>query len=228
MPLKAVIFDLDCTLTCRPSTLAVTARQIAERYADYLHPGCLPVLEAAIKAADHSGYRPRREFFAEVFAAGCWKSAPPLDELLHWWTHDFGSCNVLHPQALPLLAEIRRRGLKLGMITNGSPVTQSAKIKTVGIGHLFDHIVIGGEFGDEKPHPSIFRHSCRSLGVAPAEAVYVGDHAHNDIAGASAAGLHPVWITTGGPWPDELPRPERQIDKLADLPRVLDTLRTED
>lgn len=223
MPLKAVIFDLDCTLTCRPSTLTMAAKKIGETYGEHLHPESLPVLEAAIKRADHSGYRPRREFFAEVFAAECWKSNPTVEELLNWWTHQFGTCNVLHAEALPLLHDVRRRGLKLGMITNGPGVTQQAKIKQVAIASYFDHIVIGGEFGEEKPHPSIFRHSCKALGVAPAEAVYVGDHAHNDITGAEAAGLHAVWITTGGPWPIDLPPPDRQISSLRDLPAVLDS-----
>jgi putative hydrolase of the HAD superfamily len=224
MPLKAVIFDLDCTLTCRRSTMTTAAKQLSDLYADHLHPESLPVLEAAMRAADHFGYRPRREFFAEVFAAGCWRSTPTVESALDWWTHRFGQCNVLHEQVLPLLAEIRRRGLKLGMITNGPAVTQNAKLKQVGIVPLFDHIVIGGDFGKEKPDVSIFRHSCQSLGVALNEAVYVGDHAHNDITGAEAAGLHAIWITTGGPWPLDLPPPDRQIECLADLPAVLDTI----
>ena len=224
MPLKAVIFDLDCTLTCRRSTISMAAKRLSELYADHLHPESLPVLEAAMRASDNFGYRHRKEFFEEVFAAECWHRTPDIDGALTWWTHRFGECNVLHEQTLPLLAEVRRRGLKLGLITNGSPITQQSKLDQVAIVPLFDHVVISGVFGKNKPDPSIFHHSCDTLGVKPAEAVYVGDHAHNDVTGAEAAGLHAVWITTGGPWPMDLPPPDRQINSLAELPAVLDRL----
>lgn len=45
----------------------------------------------------------------------------------------------------------------------------------------------------------------------------VGDHPHNDVAGAAAAGLRPIWLTGIHPWPDGLAQPERSIDSLADL-----------
>lgn len=222
MAISAVIFDLDCTLTCRRSTIAAAARKIASLYPDYLDGDCADVLIDALQTADQFGYRDRTAFFEDVFAAKCWKRRPEMQELLDFWRNGFADCNVLHEQALPVLAELRSRGLKLGLITNGHSVTQNGKIRKLGIAGEFDHVIVSGDFGIDKPDARIFHHACNSLGVTPATAAYVGDHPRNDVMGAEQAGLTAIWIRTGGPWPVDAPGPTRQIEQLADLPALLD------
>ena len=94
----------------------------------------------------------------------------------------------------PCLAALRERGLLLGLITNNESVHQRAKIKAVGLDELVDVIVISGEIGVAKPEAAIFAHACALLGVAPDEALHVGDNLHHDAHGAHAAGVRAVWL----------------------------------
>jgi putative hydrolase of the HAD superfamily len=81
-------------------------------------------------------------------------------------------------------------------------------------------ILVSEAIGIEKPNPLIFRRAAEDLGIGPSEAVYVGDHPIKDVLGAAAAGLRPIWLRRGIPWPDEHP-PPLQLDALRTLPSLL-------
>lgn len=74
-----------------------------------------------------------------------------------------------------------------------------------------------------KPAPEYFASALASLGVAPDHALMVGDDIENDILGARAAGIRGVLVRTGKFRESDLAKgePERVIDALADLPRLL-------
>lgn len=55
----------------------------------------------------------------------------------------------------------------------------------------FDQVIISAEVGLVKPDERIYRLAVERLGVAPDEAVFVDDFAHN-VEGARAAGLHAI------------------------------------
>ena len=56
------------------------------------------------------------------------------------------------------------------------------------------------EFGVSKPHPSIFEHTLEALGgLAPAEALHVGDLEELDVEGAKRAGVHSALYAPNGP-----------------------------
>lgn len=108
-----------------------------------------------------------------------------------------------YPEVDPLLAALRERGYLLGIVTNGVPDLQREKLAGSGLEREVDAVVISGEVDCGKPDPGIFRHICRSLGVAPHEAVMVGDNPGRDVAGGRAAGLLTVWVQRGGRERDE-------------------------
>jgi putative hydrolase of the HAD superfamily len=62
----------------------------------------------------------------------------------------------IEPGTTELLKNLRRQGIKLGMITNGASVTQRAKINRYNLEPLFDHILIEGEFECGKPDERVF------------------------------------------------------------------------
>ena len=72
-----------------------------------------------------------------------------------------------------------------------------------------------------KPHPEAFRALLDAVGVEPAQAVFVGDRLHDDVAGATALGMRTVWVRN-----DAVPRadvePDAVIDELAELVAVVD------
>ena len=94
-----------------------------------------------------------------------------------------------------VLRELRARGHRLGILTNGLPGTQRGKVKALGIEALVDAVVYAQEHAPGgKPAPVCFMAALRRLDVDPVRAVFVGDHPDKDIAGAAAAGLRAIWL----------------------------------
>lgn len=108
---------------------------------------------------------------------------------------------------------------RLAMITNGLIDVQGIKVEKTGIGPMFEHVVISGELGFGKPNPEIYHHTLRQLGIAPDEAVMVGDNIRRDVQGSQAVGITGVWIGSGTP-PHGI-QPDITIASLAELPALL-------
>lgn len=81
----------------------------------------------------------------------------------------------------------------LGSVSNGV-----ADLATIGLAHFFQVSVAAHRLGCAKPDPAIFHAACELLGVAPAEALYVGDDPFLDVEGAQKAGLRAAWMNREG------------------------------
>lgn len=103
----------------------------------------------------------------------------------------------LFADALPTLAELRRRGFLLGIVTNrlwgGEPFYED--LATIGLLDYFEikHIAISGDLGIRKPNPRIFEHALDLLQVAPEETAMIGDSLSADILGAQPLGITSIW-----------------------------------
>jgi putative hydrolase of the HAD superfamily len=86
------------------------------------------------------------------------------------------------------LNELKQKGYKLGLITDGFSVTQRNKITSLGVGDLFDLIIISEEFGTEKPHEENYTafHQFNSDAY-----YYVGDNLKKDFVTPNRLG----WVT---------------------------------
>jgi putative hydrolase of the HAD superfamily len=94
------------------------------------------------------------------------------------------------------LRELRRRALKTGLITICSEDVVDVWPDTPFAG-LFDVEVFSCAVGMLKPDPRIYELACERLGVAPREAVFVGDGANDELAGAERVGMRAVMIGDG-------------------------------
>jgi putative hydrolase of the HAD superfamily len=121
---------------------------------------------------------------------------------------------TLYEDALPALAELRRHGVRIGLVSNGS-----RDLEAFVAHHALDvDCAIGSRaFGRTKPHPDIFRHALALLGAQPEEAAMVGDSYEDDIEGARALGMRAFLLDREGLRLDE---PERLPDLFA-LPAAL-------
>ena len=133
------------------------------------------------------------------------------DMVRAWEQHENFS---LYDDALPVLEELRRHSLKIGLVTNGQ---RDLEEFVAHHGLEVDAMVGSRLHGNIKPHPSIFESALRTLGVAAGEAAMVGDSYEDDIEGARALGMQAVLLDRDGLRPDE---PER-IDTLLALPAAL-------
>lgn len=129
---------------------------------------------------------------------------------------------VLPPHHAPLLRDLRRR-FRLGVVSNFD-YTPTARfvLEREGVADLFDAVVVSDAVGWRKPAPVIFETALALLGVGPAEALFVGDRADIDVAGARAVGMRAAWLNRAGDaLPPGAPLPEFEIRDLGELPRIL-------
>ncbi len=111
---------------------------------------------------------------------------------------------------------------KLGIISNFAiPEGVYHFLKANKINDLLDLVVISGEVNKRKPSPEIFKSALKMLGLSSDEAVFVGDTADADVAGAHAVGMKVVYIKRRFEQTLERFTPDVVIDSLAELPSVL-------
>jgi putative hydrolase of the HAD superfamily len=107
--------------------------------------------------------------------------------------------------------------MHLGIVTNGEVRFQEPKIKQLSIGRYLSTVVISEAVQVQKPDPQIFAQALAEIGCAAVHTWFVGDHPLNDVLGAAAVGLRPIWLTGVQPWPPEHPAPTWQIAALGEL-----------
>ena len=84
----------------------------------------------------------------------------------------------------------------LGLLSNFTHPPAATKIITdLGLTPYFDVILISGDLGYRKPHPSVFRELVKHLRVPKSQIAFVGDDPEADVSGALQAGLQPIWTT---------------------------------
>jgi putative hydrolase of the HAD superfamily len=128
---------------------------------------------------------------------------------------------VVFAGAIETLEWLRGRGVRLGMMTNGSASGQRAKIERFALAQHFDHIIIEGEFGVGKPDARVFKALLRELRATADSAWAIGDNLTADVYGAMEVGIHGIWIdSTDRGVPVDWREPDRTVRALADLMRM--------
>jgi putative hydrolase of the HAD superfamily len=100
---------------------------------------------------------------------------------------------TLYPDALPALIRARRSGLRLVAVSNWDSSLPEV-LDRVGLAARLDGVITSAAAGAAKPDPAIFRAALAQAGVSAADAIHVGDSVKEDVAGARAAGIRPVWL----------------------------------
>jgi len=118
-------------------------------------------------------------------------------------------------EVVPLLAEHYR----LGVVSNYPNAPLVARtLERFGILQFFSTLVVSGEFGWLKPHPSVFREALSRLGAQAEHALFVGDDLRNDVKGPKSLGFRTAWFAPGMP-PTNDPDIDVQLDDLRELPQ---------
>lgn len=99
----------------------------------------------------------------------------------------------LRPEAARVLGTLRDAGVRLGVITDGSPVQQRAKAQALDLARYVDAIVFTGELppGCAKPSPAAFEKLMRQFDVPARQCMYVADNPRKDFVGPRQLG----WFT---------------------------------
>jgi HAD superfamily hydrolase (TIGR01549 family) len=220
--LKAVLFDVDFTLFRPGPELGPEGyRRVGERHGLELEPGRY----AQARTDAIASLQRDRDLvhdddiwiaFTERIVRGMGGAAEgaqqcALEMVREWERHENFT---LYEDALPALADLRARGLKIGLVSNGA---RDLEEFAAHHGLEVDAMVGSRAHGRIKPDPSIFVAALAALEARADEAAMVGDSFEDDIEGARALGMRAILLDRDGLRPDE---PER-IDTLLALPAAL-------
>lgn len=100
----------------------------------------------------------------------------------------------LHPGILPMLSDLKGRGLKIGLITNCFS-EEATLIRSSELFPYFDAACLSYEVGIRKPHPDIYRRCTKLLGLPPEQCLYVGDGGSRELETAESLGMQAVQAT---------------------------------
>lgn len=190
--IKAAVFDLDGTLLNRDATLKKFINDQHQRLHKILgHINQEQYLSRFIEL-DKYGYvwkdKVYQQLITEFGITGMSWQQLLDDYLAHFPAH----C-VPFPKLIPMLEELKRNGIRIGMITNGYTAFQSSNIRALGIEPYFDAILISEKEELRKPDKRIFERAMDRLGSKASEAIFVGDHPLSDVEGSATAGMISVW-----------------------------------
>ncbi len=205
--LRAVIFDYGHTL-------------LDFRFEEEMWLGCLRAMLEAAGGSPESAERLRgelerrlAEFYADpdehaelvyadvvAEALGACGAAPPpalVRAAIEAEHREWAAARHLHPDAHELLDAIRRRGLRIGIVSNtfDPPDLLHADLAGDGVAERVDAIVFSSEVGRRKPAPEIYRTALDALGVEPGEALFVGDRVREDVVGPAQLGMSTCLVT---------------------------------
>jgi putative hydrolase of the HAD superfamily len=220
-----VLFDLDDTLCDYARARDGRLRQAFAPAAVHAPEIDLERLVAASVAIHPHG----TEHFAELLREHGIADPAVAEAAATWYRTNRFHGLELFADAVATLERLRRDvpDRRIGLITNGPTEVQRAKIDLLGVGQLVDFALVSEEFGAWKPDPAIFVEALRLGGATAAEAVFIGDSAEHDIAGARAAGIRAIWINRSGrPWTHAAAPPDFEVADLDALHALLGGDRT--
>lgn len=210
--IRAVLFDAVGTLLHVREPVGETYARVAATHGIAIAPAALSRAFPRVLRAMPSMVFPGRDgeslrlaergwwhtLVRDVFAsAGGVSTGEPFERCFAALFEHFGGAAAWRcaDGAAATLAALRDRGLRTGLVSNFDHRLPRI-LAAVDLMPLLDDVVLPADAGAAKPAARIFAVALQRLAVAAADAVYVGDDADHDIAGARAAGLHAIDVAT--------------------------------
>ena len=184
--LKAVIFDLDDTLYSEKEYVRSGYGKIA---------AVIPEVENAAEKL-WSLFEEKKPAIDELLKKENIQSEEVKKACLHAYRYQTPDIH-LYEGVTEMLSAFRAEGLKLGIITDGRPEGQRAKLQVLGLETMVDEIIVTDEFGGpefRKPNPKAFETMKERLGVEYAEMCYVGDNTKKDFIAPKELGMRSIWF----------------------------------
>jgi len=152
-----------------------------------------------VQEAHRDGRETHNSFWISAALQSQGYHVPPDDSCIALGVDAYFSAFLEHCHLIPGTAEMLetlKARYRLGLLSNFTHAPAARKIiELVGLTPFFEVVLISGELGYRKPHPSVFRRLIESLEVHGSQILYVGDDPEPDILGAERAGIQPVWFT---------------------------------
>lgn len=244
MPLpKAISFDVGWTLVyprqsmwalfaevCRDAGVASSARDVEDLVHGMMAMSRERAMQGFVPDAEHSDSDAE---FAALFglmgqliftSAGAADDAAQLSTrfLERFWTAENW---VVFPDVLPALDTLRRRGIRVGVLSNASSELVGF-LDQLGLAPLLDFTVVSAVEGRKKPDRRLYEVALRRAGTAPSDTAHVGDMYVEDVLGARNVGVRPFLIERGPHamfphHPESIGLPNDDVQRLRSLEELL-------
>ena len=186
---RAVLFDLDGTLVDSATDLGAAADRMrvarglspltSSHYRPRAGSGARGMLSVAFGIdPDHADYPALKDEFFVHYERCMMDTTGPFEGVA------------------PLVADLSRRGLVWGVVTNKSARFAEPQTRAIDLFSTAAVLVCGDTTPHTKPHPAPLLEAARRIGLAPSHCLYVGDD-HRDILAGQAAGMATVAATYG-------------------------------
>lgn len=185
---KAYLFDFDLTLADSSAGIIASAQTALERMgfpvpdADTVRRSIGLPLEASFTFLTANQDAALAKTYSRHFVAHA-------DKVMVAMTH-------FYPPVPPLLRQLRKQDIQVGIVSTKFRYRIDAILRHAGLEQYVDVVVGGEDVARHKPHPEGIRKALEAIVVAPADAIYVGDHIM-DAQAARAAGTRFIGVVTG-------------------------------
>lgn len=184
--LKAVIFDMDDTLYSEKDYVRNGYREITDLFPNIkdAEKKLWSLFESKKPAIDE--FLKEENIYSEEIKEKCL-------QVYRYQTPRI----TLYDGIKEMLIRLKEKDYFLGMITDGRPEGQNAKIEALEIRGLFEKIIITDELGGisyRKPNETSFRIMKEYLGVAYSDMGYVGDNLKKDFIAPEKLEMESIWF----------------------------------
>ncbi len=216
--IKAVIFDLDNTLV----DFMAMKRKAVDAAIDAMIDAGLNLSRDEVRTRIDAIYKERGIEFQNVF-----------DQLLY---DVFNKVNykilsagiiayrrareaalVPYPHVYMTLMELLKRGMLLAVVSDAPGREAWLRLCYLNFHHIFHAVVTFDDTGERKPNPGPFKKALELLGVAPAEALMLGDWAERDMVGAANIGMKTVFARYGDTFGTVVTHADYEVADIKDL-----------
>lgn len=190
---RAVLIDLDGTLLDTIDDLAAAANAMlvelglparpVEQMRSFVGKGAESLVQRALTGSLDATVAPER-------------LANAVSIFRHHYARENGASARFYPGVREGLAAMKANGLGLACVTNKPMAFTLPLLERTGLSSWFDLVIGGDSLPRKKPDPAQLLHACDGFGIAPYEAVMIGDSI-NDALAARAAGM-PVFVLPYG------------------------------
>jgi putative hydrolase of the HAD superfamily len=223
--IRGVIFDLDNTLT----DFMRMKEESIDAAIDAMIDAGLTVPRAEAKRQIYAIYERKGIEFQQVFDHFLEDALGDIDYRMHAagivaYRRARDASLILYPHVKHTLVQLMKRGQRLAVLSD-APRTQAwLRLCTLGLHHMFDHVLAFEDTGTLKPSGVPFRTLLERMGLEPHDVLMVGDWPERDMVGASKVGIRTVFARYGDTKQTVHSGADFEIDDIIELLDIVDRL----